>query len=113
MLKRFFSFVWRSCIVNDKGSRFRLTFLLIALALMLSGCASTLTLDPAGTITASDYSITTTTDKNGTRITKAAPNRWFATQFLSDFFKQIAPIISPVVSPLSGDAAYTVLPAPK
>lgn len=55
----------------------------IVLLLMLVGCASTLTYNPATKVlTAKDYTVKVATDGTIT----AAPNRWFTTGFLNNLF---------------------------
>lgn len=64
-------------------------YLSILLLLLLMGCASTLTVAPDGSVTASDYTVVIKSD--GTRT--YTPNRWFTTGAISNLFGTMLPIV--------------------
>lgn len=76
--------------------------IIILCLIFLTGCSSTLTYNHiTKDWTAKDYTVQI--DKDG--LIKAAPNRWFTTSFLGQFFtglfstaQSIVPLVTPVVT---------------
>ncbi|MEW6184714.1 MAG: hypothetical protein AB1585_03125 [Thermodesulfobacteriota bacterium] len=67
--------LWR----GDVGGWKTLILALAVLLLVLTSCASTLTIRPDGSMVAKDYTVTIR--KDGTKI--YTPNRWFNTNFIT------------------------------